>query len=77
MTMTVFYGIILVGLMLATVYALVKGIVAFLQTTEADLKNPNPGPSQSAIKQNKAMMMRVIFQGGAILLVVLILASRH
>ncbi len=75
--MTVFLTIVLVGFILATVYALVKGIIAFLQTTEADLNNPNAGPSQSAVKQNKAMMMRIIFQGGAILVIVLMLAMRH
>jgi len=75
--MTVLLTIIAVGLMLATVYALVTGIIAFLRTTEADLKNPNGGPSQSALKQNKAMMMRIIFQGAAILVIVMMLSLRH
>jgi len=75
--MTVILTLILVGFMLATLYALVRGIIAFLQTTEADLKNPNAGPSQSAIKQNKAMMMRIIFQGVAVFIVVLMLSMRH
>lgn len=72
-----FLTIVLVGFMLATVYALVTGIIAFLKTTEEDLKNPSRGPSVSAVKQNKAMMMRIIFQGAAILVIVMMLSLRH
>jgi Hypoxia induced protein conserved region len=69
--------IIAVLLMLATLFALVRGIVAFLQTTEADLLNTDEGPSANQLKQNKAMMNRVIFQGLAILvLAVMMLMAR-
>jgi hypothetical protein len=54
-------------------FMLIRGIVAFLQTTEADLKSGGTGPSASGIKQNKAMFARVAFQGGAVLLVALLL----
>jgi hypothetical protein len=65
--------IILVALaMIATVVMLIRGIVAFLKTTEADLKNPD-GPSASAVQQNKMMMGRVGFQALAIVLVMLLL----
>jgi NADH:ubiquinone oxidoreductase subunit 6 (subunit J) len=72
-----FLGILLILLMLGAVVALVRGIIALLRTTEADLNNASAGPSESSVKQNKAMMMRIIFQGAAILVIVLILASRH
>ena len=65
--------LLLVAAMLATVYALVRGIIAFLRTTEEDLKNMGDGPSESSRKQNKAMMHRVMFQALAILLVVILL----
>jgi hypothetical protein len=66
--------IILVVLAMAgTVFALIRGIVAFLQTTEADLKAGEGGISRSAERQNKAMFMRVGFQAGAIVLVMLLL----
>lgn len=68
-----FLILILVAAMIATLVALVKGVVAFLKTTEADLKNDGTGPSASSVKQNKAMMQRVIFQALAILIVVVIL----
>lgn len=65
--------ILIVLAMGATLFALIKGIVAFLQTTEEDLKSDNPGISRSAERQNKAMFMRVGFQAGAIVLVMLFL----
>ena len=68
-----FLIILLVAAMIATVVALVRGVVAFLKTTEADLKGDGTGPSASSVKQNKAMMQRVIFQALAILIVVVIL----
>ena len=69
--MNTFIIILLVLAMGATVFALIRGIVAFLKTTEADLNGT--GPSLSAQKQNKAMMMRITFQGIAVLLVALLM----
>ena len=68
-------GIIVILIVLAAIGAvvmLVRGIIAFLKTTEQDLKN-GTGPSQSSLKQNRMMMMRVTFQAGAVLLVALLL----
>ena len=71
--MTVFLVILLIAAMIATVVALVRGIVTFLQTTEADLKGT--GPSASAVRSNKMMQARILFQAIAIVIVVLILIS--
>ena len=65
--------ILIVLAMGGTLFALIKGIVALLQTTEADLKSPDGGVSRSAERQNKAMFMRVGFQAGAVVLVMLLL----
>ena len=65
--------LLLVVAMLATVVALVRGVIAFLRTTEEDLKTGGTGPSASSVKQNRAMMHRVMFQALAILLVVILL----
>lgn len=66
--------IILIALAMGgALFALVKGIIAFLQTTEADLKSTDRGVSRSAERQNKAMFMRVGFQAGAVVLVMLLL----
>jgi hypothetical protein len=64
--------ILIVLAAIGAVVALVRGVVAFLKTTEEDLKN-GTGPSQSSLKQNRMMMMRVTFQAGAVLLVALLL----
>ena len=65
--------ILIVLAMGGTLFALIKGIVAFLQTTEADLNSTDGGVSRSAERQNKAMFMRVGFQAGAVVLVMLLL----
>jgi type VI protein secretion system component VasF len=70
--------ILIVLAMAGTLFALIKGIVAFLQTTEQDLKSADGGVSRSAERQNKAMFMRVGFQAGAVVLVMLfLLLSRN
>jgi CHASE3 domain sensor protein len=71
--MQTFLIIIAVVLMGATLFALVRGIIAFLQTTEAELKSTEDGPSPNQLKQNKAMMNRVVFQGLAILVLAVIM----
>jgi Hypoxia induced protein conserved region len=68
-----FLTIILILAMLATLFALVKGIIAFLKTTEAELMDPSAGPSQSSLNQQKAMRNRILFQGVAVMIVALLL----
>ena len=70
--MKLFLVLLLVAAMIATVVALVRGIIAFLRTTEADLKG-GTGPSASALKSNKMMQQRILFQGVAIAIVALLL----
>ena len=73
--MNVFLVLLIFAAMIATVVALVRGVIAFLRTTEADLKGG--GVSQSGLKQNKAMRMRIAFQAVAIiLLIILMMATR-
>lgn len=69
--MQTFLIILLIAAMIATVAALVRGIVTFLQTTEAELKGE--GPSASSVQSNKMMQARVMFQALAVLIVVVIL----
>ena len=66
--------ILLILAVIATVVMLVRGIIAFLQTTEADLKGEGTGPSASSIKQNRMMMGRIGFQAIAVVIVILMLA---
>ena len=66
--------ILLIVAMIATAVALVRGIIAFLQTTETELKSNSEGPSPSQIKQNQMMRNRILFQGIAIVIVAIMLA---
>ena len=70
--MNTFLALLLVAAMIATVVALVRGIVSFLQEGMAQVKN-GEGPTPAALKSNKMMQMRIFFQALAILIVVLIL----
>ena len=70
--MNTFLAILLVAAMIATVVALVRGIIAFLQESTDQVKN-GEGPSAASLKSNKKMQMRIYFQALAITIVVLIL----
>jgi hypothetical protein len=64
--------------MAATLFALIRGIIAFLQTTKEELNLPEGAVRPSSLKQNKAMMNRVLFQAVAIVIVaILLLAKGH
>ena len=71
--MSTFLMLLIILAMIATVVALVRGIVIFIRTSERDLLNPGTGPSPSGLRQNKMMRMRIAFQALAILLIVLLL----
>ena len=70
--MNTFLVILLVAAMIATVVALVRGVVTFLQESQEQVRN-GEGPSAMQLKSNRMMQMRVFFQAVAILIVVLIL----
>ncbi|MEA3263279.1 MAG: HIG1 domain-containing protein [Pseudomonadota bacterium] len=69
---------VLVIMMVLVVISLVKGIVAFMQSTREDLERPeSAGPSEMQLKQNKMMYARIMYQGIAIVIVAFLLfASR-
>ncbi len=68
--------IIIVVLMGFVVVSLVRGIIAFLQTTKIDLENKDNDEhiSRMHAQQNKMMFNRVKYQALAIVVVVLLLA---
>lgn len=69
---------VLVIMMVLVVISLVKGIVAFMQSTREDLERPeSAGPSEMQLKQNKMMYARIMYQGIAVVIVaILLFASR-
>ncbi|WBH17673.1 twin transmembrane helix small protein [Sphingomonas radiodurans] len=74
--MQTFLVILLVAALIATVVALVRGIVAFLQNASDEARGiTTDGPSASQMKSNKMMQQRILFQALAILIVVVLLFS--
>jgi hypothetical protein len=67
-------SILLILAVIGAVVMLVRGIIAFLRTSEADLKGDGQGPSASGLKQNKMMQGRILFQALAIVIIVIMLA---
>lgn len=74
--MNTFLAILLVAAMIATVVALVRGVVTFLQESSERVKSGD-GPTTLQIKSNRMMQQRIFFQAVAILIVVLILLLGH
>jgi hypothetical protein len=70
--MNTFLVILLIAAMVATVVALVRGVVSFLQEGSAQVRDGN-GPSAASLKSNRMMQQRIFFQALAILIVVVIL----
>ena len=70
--------IALIAAMIATLVALVRGIIAFLQAGQAAVRD-GEGPSAMSLKSNKMMQMRIFYQAIAIVIVVVLLmsAGRH
>jgi uncharacterized protein HemY len=73
--MNVFLVILFVIIALMVVFALVRGLIAFLRMTKEDLENP--GITKSHQMQNKMMFARVKYQAIAVgILVVLMLVAQ-
>jgi hypothetical protein len=67
-----FLVLLLVAAMIATVVALVRGVVNFMRNADAEVRG-GTGPSEASIRSNKLMQARIFFQAIAILIIVLIL----
>ena len=73
--MTYIFIPVIVVLMAMVVYSLVKGIVAFLNSTRTDLERGDaPGASEMQLLQNKMMFARIKYQAAAVLVVAVLLA---
>lgn len=66
---------IIIALVVMVVISLVRGIIAFMQSTRLDLERDSPaGASEMQLKQNRMMFARIKFQALAIVVVALLLA---
>lgn len=70
--MNTFLVILLVAAMIATLVALVRGVITFLQEARERVDG-GEGPTALQLQSNKMMQMRIFFQALAILIVVIIL----
>ena len=73
--MNTFLVLLIVVLAILVVVSLVRGIIAFLQSTKLDLESPESEDRAAAmqLKQNKAMVSRIKYQALAIAVVAILL----
>lgn len=65
---------LLIVFMIMVVVSLVRGVVAFLQSSRDELdRDPNSGPSPLQLRQNQMMFSRIKYQALAIVVVAVIL----
>lgn len=69
--MTFFLAMLIGGFAIAAVIALVRGLAAFFRDSEYIRQNGHASQEALGVKQNRMMAQRVLFQGIAIVLVVL------
>lgn len=66
---------VLIVLMGLVIYSLVRGIIAFLNSTRDDLNYPETtGATPNQLLQNKMMFARIKYQALAIVVVMILLA---
>jgi hypothetical protein len=65
--------IAIVVLAILVVVSLVRGIVAFLQSTKLDLESDGERATQMQLMQNKMMFSRIKYQALAIVVVIILL----
>ncbi len=72
--------VLIIALILAMVFvvvSLVRGVIAFLQSHRADIDGGGERQREMQLKQNRMMMHRILFQAGAIVIVILLLAMNN
>ena len=65
--------IVIVGLVIMVVVSLVRGIVAFMQSTKLDLESDGDRATEMQLKQNRMMFARIKYQALAIVVVAILL----
>lgn len=69
--------ILIIVLMAMVVVSLVRGVIAFIQSTKDDLNTPGTGATPMQLQQNRMMFARIKYQALAVLVVsVLLLLTR-
>ena len=69
---------IILALVVMVVISLVRGIMAFMQSTKLDLENDgSTGATEMQLKQNRMMFARIKYQALAVIVVAILLAVSH
>jgi len=71
--MTLFFVPVILILMGLTVWSLIRGIGAFLNSTKADLEGDGTRATEMQLLQNKMMFNRIKYQGLAVAAVAILL----
>jgi hypothetical protein len=71
--MTTFLVAVIVILAIMVVVSLVRGIVAFMQSTKLDLESDGDRATEMQLKQNKMMFARIKYQALAVVVVAILL----
>jgi len=72
--MKVILIIVLVALVAMVVVSLVRGIIAFLQSTKMDLEAGDERVQEMQLRQNRAMIARIKYQALAVVVAMILLA---
>ena len=64
---------LIVILMIMVVVSLVRGIIAFLQSTKLDLESDGDRVTEMQLRQNKMMFARIKYQALAVVVVAILL----
>ena len=65
--------LVLVGLVIMVVVSLVRGIVAFLQSTKLDLESDGDRVQEMQLRQNRMMFARIKYQALAVVVVAVLM----
>jgi len=65
--------IVIIGFAIMVVVSLVRGIIAFLQSTKLDLESDGERATQMQLRQNQMMFARIKYQALAIIVVAFLL----
>ena len=66
---------LIVVLMIMVVVSLVRGIIAFMQSTKLDLESDGDRATEMQLRQNKMMFARIKYQALAIVVVVILMMA--
>ena len=71
--MNTIFVIAIVFLAIMVVVSLVRGIIAFLQTTKEDLESGSDRVTELQLKQNRMMFARIKYQALAIVVIAILM----